>query len=125
MLKDRQKNNRKIEEAVAAFRQPSLTRHCPSVIIKIGIARDRAAPRFRQGVPVAWGAARHPIILFKEERTMADLCGNLHVGDQVPDFEMETFDPVRKDFGRISLKKLKAAKKWTVLFFYPADFTFV
>jgi hypothetical protein len=71
------------------------------------------------------GAARHPIILFKEDRTMADVCGNLHVGDQVPDFELETFDPVRKDFGKISLKKLKAAKKWTVLFFYPADFTFV
>ncbi len=56
---------------------------------------------------------------------MTDACGSLHVGDQVPDFELETFDPVRKDFGRISLKKLKAAKKWTVLFFYPADFTFV
>ena len=25
----------------------------------------------------------------------------------------------------ISLAALKAAKKWTVLFFYPADFTFV
>jgi hypothetical protein len=94
-----------------------LTRNCPSVIIKIDIARERAASRL--------GAARHPIILFKEDRTMAELCGSLHVGDQVPDFELETFDPVRKDFGRISLKKLKAAKKWTVLFFYPADFTFV
>ncbi len=56
---------------------------------------------------------------------MAEVCGSLHVGDQVPDFEMEIFDPVKKDFGKISLKKLKAAKKWTVLFFYPADFTFV
>jgi hypothetical protein len=88
-----------------------LTRHCPFVIIKIAFARGRA-----QDIPS---------FFFKEDKTMTDVCGSLHVGDQVPDFELETFDPVRKDFGRISLKKLKAAKKWTVLFFYPADFTFV
>jgi alkyl hydroperoxide reductase subunit AhpC len=29
------------------------------------------------------------------------------------------------DFGEITLEGLKKAKKWTVLFFYPADFTFV
>jgi alkyl hydroperoxide reductase subunit AhpC len=62
---------------------------------------------------------------FKEEIAMSELCGNLHVGDKVPDFELDMYDPVKKDFGKISLKKLKAAKKWTVLFFYPADFTFV
>lgn len=56
---------------------------------------------------------------------MTEKCDSLHVGGQVPDFEMEIFDPVKKDFGKISLKKLRAEKKWTVLFFYPADFTFV
>jgi alkyl hydroperoxide reductase subunit AhpC len=61
----------------------------------------------------------------KEGIAMSEQCCNLHVGDKVPDFELETFDPVKKDFSKISLKKLKAAKKWTVLFFYPADFTFV
>jgi peroxiredoxin (alkyl hydroperoxide reductase subunit C) len=56
---------------------------------------------------------------------MPEACCSLRVGEKVPDFELEMFDPVKCDFGRISLKKLKAAKKWTVLFYYPADFTFV
>ncbi len=56
---------------------------------------------------------------------MQENSSSLRVGDQVPDFELEMFDPVKCDFGTVSLKKLRAAKKWTVLFFYPADFTFV
>ena len=56
---------------------------------------------------------------------MSELCGCLQVGQEVPDLELDIFDPVKCDFGSISLKKLKAAKKWTILFFYPADFTFV
>jgi peroxiredoxin (alkyl hydroperoxide reductase subunit C) len=56
---------------------------------------------------------------------MSETCCSLRVGEKVPDFELEMFDPVKCDFGKISLKKLKAAKKWTVLFYYPADFTFV
>jgi len=56
---------------------------------------------------------------------MLETCKSLSVGETVPDFELEMFDPVKCDFGSIGLKKLKAAKKWTVLFFYPADFTFV
>jgi NADH-dependent peroxiredoxin subunit C len=47
------------------------------------------------------------------------------VGDTVPEFEMEVFDPVRNDFGNIALSELKKQKKWTVLVFYPADYTFV
>jgi peroxiredoxin (alkyl hydroperoxide reductase subunit C) len=61
----------------------------------------------------------------KEGTDMSELCCSLSVGEKVPDIELEMFDPVSCDFGKISLKKLKAAKKWTVLFFYPADFTFV
>lgn len=49
----------------------------------------------------------------------------LRVGDDVPDFTLKTFDPVKTDFGEFSLAQAKAAKKWTILFFYPADFTFV
>ncbi len=49
----------------------------------------------------------------------------IKVGAPVPDFKIETYEPSRGDFGEISLAELKAAKKWTVLFFYPADFTFV
>ena len=47
------------------------------------------------------------------------------VGSDVPDFEIETYDPVADDFGSISLSQLKEQGNWTVLFFYPADFTFV
>lgn len=53
------------------------------------------------------------------------ICCGLKVGQKVPDFEMDTFDPPEHYFGKVSLKTLKDDGKWTVLFFYPADFTFV
>ena len=56
---------------------------------------------------------------------MGEQCCGLGVGDTVPDFKLETWEPEKGDFGEVSLAELKAAKKWTVLFFYPADFTFV
>ncbi len=46
-------------------------------------------------------------------------------GRPAPEFELETYEPSRNAFGSLSLKKLRRAGKWTVLFFYPADFTFV
>ena len=49
----------------------------------------------------------------------------LGVGDVVPDFEMESYDPYSGSFGKVSLADLKAKGKWTILVFYPADFTFV
>ena len=49
----------------------------------------------------------------------------IRVGQQVPDFKMDAFDPIKKDFSSVSLEGLKKEKKWTVLFFYPADYTFV
>ncbi len=51
--------------------------------------------------------------------------GQVTVGQMVPSFEMEVFDSKRKDFGKISLDELKQQNKWTVLVFYPADYTFV
>jgi peroxiredoxin (alkyl hydroperoxide reductase subunit C) len=47
------------------------------------------------------------------------------VGMDVPNFEMETYDPVERAFGKLSLDQVKSQKKWTILVFYPADFTFV
>lgn len=47
------------------------------------------------------------------------------VGQTVPNFEMEVFDPQRNDFGKISLEGLLKEKKWVILCFYPADYTFV
>jgi len=49
----------------------------------------------------------------------------LKIGQKVPSFELVTYDPVAEDFGTFSLAKAMAEKKWTILFFYPADFTFV
>jgi alkyl hydroperoxide reductase subunit AhpC len=49
----------------------------------------------------------------------------LKLGHKVPDFELETYDPVKDDFGKFRLQDQIAGKRWTVLFFYPADFTFV
>ncbi len=47
------------------------------------------------------------------------------VGMDVPDFEMETYDPAEREFGKVSLDQLRKKDKWTILVFYPADFTFV
>ena len=56
---------------------------------------------------------------------MSDASGALRLGQIVPDFEMDTYDPVKEDFSKISLRDQIAKKRWTILFFYPADFTFV
>jgi alkyl hydroperoxide reductase subunit AhpC len=58
---------------------------------------------------------------------MAESCECLgcNVGATVPDFTLETFDSAKGDFGEISLETLKKNKKWTILFFSPAYFTFV
>ena len=47
------------------------------------------------------------------------------VGAQVPDFKLDVFDPTKGDFRDISLADFKRERKWTILFFYPADYTFV
>jgi len=57
--------------------------------------------------------ANHPVI------------EHARVGKDVKNFSMETFDPAEGFFGSVSLEDIKKAGKWTVLFFYPADFTFV
>jgi len=50
---------------------------------------------------------------------------DLKVGMQVPDFELTCYDPKGHDFTKVALADLKKKGKWTILFFYPADFTFV
>ena len=58
----------------------------------------------------------------EHEETMPDFA---KVGQPVPEFTMETFDPTEGGFGEVDLGELRKAGKWTILFFYPADFTFV
>jgi peroxiredoxin (alkyl hydroperoxide reductase subunit C) len=56
---------------------------------------------------------------------MSDNAAPLTLGQKVPDFELTTYEPVRKDFGKFRLQDQIEKRRWTILFFYPADFTFV
>lgn len=47
------------------------------------------------------------------------------VGMDVPNFELEIYDPANRAFGTLSLDQLRKKDKWAILVFYPADFTFV
>jgi len=49
----------------------------------------------------------------------------LKVGEKVPDFELDVYLPEKKDFGKIKFSEIFKKGKWLVLFFYPADYTFV
>ena len=49
----------------------------------------------------------------------------LKVGERIPDFEMDAYFPEKKDFGKIKFSEIFKKGKWLVLFFYPADYTFV
>ena len=49
----------------------------------------------------------------------------LSVGHKLAGFELETFDPATAKFGRFRLEDAVKGGKWTLLVFYPADFTFV
>lgn len=49
----------------------------------------------------------------------------IRVGQGVPDFDLESYDPSKGDFGKITLEDIKREKLWLILFFYPADFTFI
>lgn len=47
------------------------------------------------------------------------------IGEIVPNFELDTYEPSKGDFGRFTLEDIKKERSWLILFFYPADFTFV
>ncbi|WP_243544463.1 peroxiredoxin [Pseudodesulfovibrio tunisiensis] len=47
------------------------------------------------------------------------------VGQKVPEFTLEAFDPAEGAFAEVDLGELREQGKWVILFFYPADFTFV
>jgi len=49
----------------------------------------------------------------------------IQVGQLASDFALDAYDPVAGDFAKFDLAKQKVAGRWTVLFFYPADWTFV
>ena len=49
----------------------------------------------------------------------------LRVGERVPDFELDAYLPERKDFGKVKFSDIFRKGNWLILFFYPADYTFV
>ncbi len=53
------------------------------------------------------------------------VCCGVKLGQTVPNFTMETYEPSKFAFGKVSLDEVKKGGKWTILVFYPADFTFV
>ncbi len=50
---------------------------------------------------------------------------SIMAGEKVPDFELDTYLPDKKDFGKIKFSDIFKKGNWLVLFFYPADYTFV
>ena len=55
----------------------------------------------------------------------SDSVQTVQIGRKVSEFKLETYDPSTGDFGEFSLERSMADGRWTALFFYPADFTFV
>jgi peroxiredoxin (alkyl hydroperoxide reductase subunit C) len=47
------------------------------------------------------------------------------VGQKVKNFVMDAYDPTEGGFTKVDSEKIQKKKKWLVLVFYPADFTFV
>lgn len=54
-----------------------------------------------------------------------DLVPTIQVGKEVPAFTFDSYNPDSYDFETVSLQELRDQNKWVVLFYYPADFTFV
>lgn len=49
----------------------------------------------------------------------------LKVGDRVADFELDAYFSDKKDFGKVRFSDVFKKGNWLILFFYPADYTFV
>jgi peroxiredoxin (alkyl hydroperoxide reductase subunit C) len=56
---------------------------------------------------------------------MSEPCCGVRIGQSVPDFALDTFEPATGKFSKFSLSDAKKNGKWTVMVFYPADFTFI
>ena len=72
--------------------------------------------------------------LFFKNFIMSECCGHSHeeenifyssvkIDERAHGFDAQAYDPNKDDIVKVSTDDLKG--KWTVLFFYPGDFTFV
>ncbi|PID83843.1 peroxiredoxin [Candidatus Gracilibacteria bacterium] len=58
---------------------------------------------------------------FQDENTL--FFNQVKIDEAAPIFDLPAYDPTKDDVIQVSSKDLKG--KWSILFFYPADFTFV
>lgn len=58
-----------------------------------------------------------------EHECCGDCSETVKIDLPAPNFDLPAYDPVKDDTTQVSLKSVEG--KWTVLFYYPADFTFV
>ena len=49
----------------------------------------------------------------------------LSIGEKVPDSELDAYIPEKKDFGKVKFSDIFKKGSWLILFFYPADYSFV
>jgi len=58
-----------------------------------------------------------------QEFSLDELPDFVKIDQSAPNFDLPAYDPIKDDIVQVSLSGM--AGKWTILFFYPADFTFV
>lgn len=51
--------------------------------------------------------------------------GTAKLGQKIPDFSFSTYNPATDSFEEHNFSEYGLANKWLVIYFYPADFTFV
>lgn len=49
----------------------------------------------------------------------------ISIGERVPEFEVDVYLPDKKDFSKLKFSAIFKKGRWLILFFYPADYTFV
>lgn len=59
----------------------------------------------------------------EQEFSLDEFPDFVKIDQSAPHFDLPAYDPIKDDIVQVSLSGM--AGKWTVLFFYPADFTFV
>ncbi len=60
----------------------------------------------------------------QEANENKDSC-SARLGQKIKDFRFSTYNPETDSFEEHSFSEYSLLRKWIILFFYPADFTFV
>jgi len=59
----------------------------------------------------------------KVEKNESVICTHIQINDSIPNLSFEIYDPVSESIKKTNLHSYH--DKWLIVFFYPADFTFV